>query len=57
MLKDSVPDYAHPETNDDTTFVERGSTYESPDDQAGGDFCDSIYFAPLSALQDHSYTD
>jgi hypothetical protein len=58
VSKDSVQNYVgkvkvHPVTNDNTTFVEWTSTYESPDEQAVGDFCNPIYHALLSALKIH----
>lgn len=58
VSKDSVRNYlgtvsVHPVTNDDIAFVEWVSTYESPDDQAVGDFCNPIYHALLAALKNH----
>jgi len=58
LSKESVQNYVgtvkvYPVTMDNTTFVEWQSTYESPDDQAVGDFCNPIYHALLSALKNH----
>ena len=58
VSKDSVQNYVgtvkvYPVTDDNTAFVEWQSTYESPDDQAVGDFCNPIYHALLSALKRH----
>ena len=57
VSKDLVTNYVgtvkvYPVTDDNTTFVEWQSRYESPDDQAVGDFCNPIYHALLSGLKD-----
>jgi len=58
VAKDSVKNYIGrvrvlPVTHDNTAFVEWHSTYESPDEQAVGDFCNPIYHALLSELKSH----
>lgn len=40
-------------TENDTTFVEWESSYESPDDRAVGELCNPIYQALLKALKQH----
>ena len=40
-----------PVTENDTSFVEWQSSYESADDSAVGDFCNPIYVALLAALK------
>ena len=42
-----------PVTENNTTFVEWQSTYESADDSAIADFCNPIYAALLGALKQH----
>ena len=44
---------ASPITENDTTFVEWQSTYESADESAVGGFCNPIYMALLGALKQH----
>ncbi|MDA1086443.1 MAG: SRPBCC family protein [Verrucomicrobia bacterium] len=58
VSKDSVQSYVgtvkvYPVTDENTAFVEWQSNYESPDDQAVGEFCNPIYHALLSALKKH----
>lgn len=58
VSKDAVQEYigtiiVHPVTMDGTAFVEWSSSYESPDNQAVGDFCNPIYHALLFALRSH----
>ena len=58
VSKQSVSNYvgtvrAYSVTNDDTSFLEWSSSYDSPNDQAVGDFCNPIYQALLSALKTH----
>lgn len=42
-----------PITENDTTFVEMQSTYESANDSAIADFCNPIYVALLAAMKKH----
>ena len=42
-----------PVTEDDTTFVEWQSTYESANDGEIADFCNPIYVALLAAMKEH----
>ncbi len=42
-----------PVTENDTTFVEWQSTYESANDIAIADFCNPIYVALLAAMKEH----
>jgi len=42
-----------PITENNTTFVEWQSTYESADDYAVGELCNPIYQAVLKALKNH----
>ena len=42
-----------PVTEDDTTFVEWQSTYESDKDSEVADFCNPVYAALLGALKEH----
>ena len=56
VSKDAVKNYVgavrvSPITEDDTTFVEWQSTYESADESAVGEFCNPIYVGLLGALK------
>jgi hypothetical protein len=42
-----------PVTENDTTFVEWQSTYESANDSEIADFCNPIYVALLAAMKEH----
>ena len=42
-----------PITENNSTFVEWQSTYDSPDDAAVGELCNPIYQALLKALKKH----
>jgi len=42
-----------PITDNNTTFIEWASSYESENDSAIGDFCNPIYRALLDALKNH----
>ncbi|NQU38595.1 MAG: SRPBCC family protein [Lentisphaerae bacterium] len=58
VARDAVKNYVgtvsvRPVTNDNTTFVEWVSTYESADDTAVGEFCGPIYNALLGAMKTH----
>ena len=58
VSKDAVKNYIgrariFPITENDTTFIEWESTYDSTDDGAIGDLCNPIYHALLDALQKH----
>ena len=58
VAKDAVKNYVgkvrvFPVTADGGTFVEWTSSYDSPDSQAVGDFCNPIYQALLKSLKDH----
>ncbi len=58
VAKDAVKNYIGaarvlPITENDTTFVEWQSNYESPDDAAVGELCNPIYQALLNALKQH----
>ena len=56
VAKDSVKNYMGqvrllPITENNTTFMEWQSTYESLNDQAVGEFCNPIYHALLQAIK------
>jgi len=58
VSKDTVKNYIGaarvlPITENNTSFVEWESTYNSPDDMAVGEFCNPIYQALLNALKTH----
>jgi hypothetical protein len=58
VAKEAVREYigtikVHRVTLDDSSFVEWSSSYQSPDNQAVGDFCNPIYRALLTALSNH----
>lgn len=58
VAKDAVKNYVgavrvSPITENDTTFVEWQSTYDSPNDEAVGELCNPIYQAVLQALKKH----
>ncbi len=58
VAKDAVKNYVGavrvlPITENNTTFVEWQSTYESADDRAVGELCNPIYQAVLKALKNH----
>ncbi len=58
LSQDSVKNYIgtlrlYPVTSDNATFAEWSSRYDSPDDAAGGEFCNPIYVALLGALKAH----
>jgi len=58
VAKNAVKNYigavrVSPITENDTTFVEWQSTYESADESAVGGFCNPIYMALLGALKQH----
>ncbi|MEC4672529.1 MAG: SRPBCC family protein [Nitrospirota bacterium] len=58
VAKDAVKNYVGavrvlPITENNTTFVEWQSTYESADDRAVGELCNPIYQAVLQALKNH----
>ena len=58
VAKNSVENYIGaarvlPVTENNTTFVEWQSTYDSPDDAAVGELCNPIYKALLNALKKH----
>lgn len=58
VAKDAVSNYVgrlqlYPVTGDDSTFVEWSSTYDALDSAAVGDFCNPIYRALLSKLQEY----
>ena len=59
VAKDAVKNYVGsvrvlPITENNTTFIEWESTYDSPDNQAVGELCNPIYQALLIALKKHS---
>ncbi len=58
VAKDAVKNYVGavrvlPITENNTTFVDWQSTYESADDRAVGELCNPIYQAVLQALKNH----
>ena len=58
VAKDTVKNYIGaarvlPITEDNTSFVEWQSTYDSSDDAAVGELCNPIYRALLNALKQH----
>ncbi len=58
VAKDAVKNYVgavrvSPITENDTTFVEWQSTYDSPNDEAVGELYNPIYQAVLQALKKH----
>ena len=58
VAKEAVKNYVGavrvlPITENNTTFVEWQSTYESADDYAVGELCNPIYQAVLKALKNH----
>ena len=58
VAKDVVKNYIGaarvlPITENNSTFVEWQSTYDSPDDAAVGELCNPIYQALLNALKKH----
>lgn len=58
LTKDAIKNYLGevrllPITENNTTFIEWKSTYQTNDDKAVGDFCNPIYQALLGALQKH----
>lgn len=58
VANDAVKNYVgavrvSPITENNTTFVEWQSTYDSPNDEAVGELCNPIYQAVLQALKKH----
>lgn len=58
VAKDAVKNYIgavrlSPITENNTTFIEWESTYDSPNDAAVGELCNPIYQAVLQALKNH----
>ena len=58
VAKDAVKNYIGaarvlPITENNTSFVEWQSTYDSPNDEAVGELCNPIYQALLTALKKH----
>ena len=58
LAKGTVANYVgsvavSPVTENDTTFVEWQSTYESANDSEIADFCNPIYVALLAAMKEH----